>query len=871
MKQIAAGILAHVDAGKTTLSEGLLFYAGEIRKPGRVDTQDTFLDTDEMERKRGITIFSKQAVLSMGETNITLLDTPGHVDFAAEAERTLQVLDYAILVISATDGIQGHTQTLWSLLQKHNIPTFLFVNKMDLAGADIEKVVAEMKQEFHENVVDFSEGNQEQLLENLAVCDENLMQAYFETGDVTKEAVAKAIRNRHIFPCFCGSALKLEGVGSFLKAFDALTVQNAPLQEFGAKVFKINQDERGQRLTFMKITGGSLKVKDLVETETDFSEKVNEIRIYSGEKYKTADMVESGTVCAVAGLTKSYAGQGLGFEKNAEKLTAEPIFNYRLLLPQGVDPGVALKKMQQLEQEETQLNVVWNEHLKEIQLRLMGEIQLEVLKQMIEKRFGMDVAFEEGRIVYKETIENRVEGVGHYEPLRHYAEVHLLMEPLAQGSGLQFAADCSEDELDKNWQRLIMTHLMEKTHLGVLTGSPITDMKITLKSGRAHLKHTEGGDFRQATYRAVRHGLRNAKSVLLEPYYEFSLEVPCESVGRAMTDLDRMGAEFSLPQTRGDMTKVSGTVAADAIRNYQKELVGYTRGKGKLSCKFSGYGPCTNTEKVIEQIGYDCDADIENTADSVFCSHGAGYNVKWNEVTEHMHLESVLKPKRQEVKEEQVRRAGNIQASDAELLKIFEKTFGKIERKIPKYAMRTAKGPAQSAKPHGRRMHDKEYLLIDGYNIIFAWEDLKKIAEENLEDARVKLIERMCVYKIFRGCELILVFDAYKVKGNRGEVEKNGGITVIYTKESQTADAYIEKAAKELSKNYKVTVATSDGLEQLIIFGTGAYRMPASHLEDDFHRMEESVRDLMGELKNQADNGDFIRTIEERLEEKRDS
>ncbi len=868
MKRITAGILAHVDAGKTTLSEGLLYCAGEIRKLGRVDTQDTFLDTDEMERRRGITIFSKQAILATENTYITLLDTPGHVDFAAEAERTLQVLDYAIMVISATDGIQSHTKTIWELLQKHSIPTFFFINKTDLAGADKYQVIEELKREFHENMVDFSEEDRELWKENLAVCDETVMHEYFETGDISSETVKHAIKQRNLFPCFAGSALKMEGVEPFLRAFEVLTEQSTPMVEFGAKVFKINQDEKGQRLTFLKITGGSLKVKNLLETEEGFQEKINEIRIYSGEKYKTTELAESGMVCAVTGLTKSYAGQGLGFEKNAEKLTAEPIFNYRVILPQHVDASTALEKLRQLEQEETQLYIVWNAHLKEIQLRLMGEIQLEILKQLILKRFGMEVAFEEGRIVYKETIESKAEGVGHYEPLRHYAEVHLLLEPLPQGSGVQFASDCNEDSLDKNWQRLIMTHLMEKTHLGVLTGSPITDMKITLKSGRAHLKHTEGGDFRQATYRAVRHGLRSAQSKLLEPYYDFTLEVPSESVGRAMTDLDRMGAEFALPQTRGDMTKLSGTVAADAIRNYQKELIGYTHGKGKLSCQFSGYGPCRNQEQVIEQIGYDCDGDIENTADSVFCSHGAGFTVKWDEVTEHMHLESVLKPKKQEQADSAPRRAGNIYASEEELLKIFEKTYGKIERKIPNRAIRTVKSVSAAKTYIEKKQHKKEYFLVDGYNIIFAWDELKKIAEYNLEDARMMLIEKMSVYRIFRGCELILVFDAYKVKGNKGEMEQTGGITVIYTKESQTADAYIEKAAKELSKNYRVTVATSDGLEQLIIFGTGAYRMPASHLQDEYKKLENQIRDMMQEYKTEAENADFVRTIQERLEEK---
>lgn len=844
MKRISAGILAHVDAGKTTLSEGLLYCAGEIRKLGRVDSQNTFLDTNEIERQRGITIFSKQAVLNMENATITLLDTPGHVDFAAEAERTLSVLDYAILVISATDGIQSHTKTLWSYLTKHNVPVFIFINKLDLTGADKDAVIEELKCEFGGNFIDFSEKSSD-FNEELATCDEKILDEFLTTGKVRIDAVKSAIRKRNLFPCFSGAALKMEGVKEFLESFAELTMQKNMPEKFGAKAFKISQDERGSRLTFLKITGGSLKVKATVETDGN-QEKVNEIRIYSGDKYKNVDEAFAGDVCAVTGLKSISAGDGLGFEENAQSLLSEPIFNYRVILPNGTDVQTAMEKLKQLGDEETQLNIEWNEHLKEIQLRIMGEIQLEVLKQLILKRFDMEVQFEQGRIVYKETIENTVEGVGHYEPLRHYAEVHLVLSPLPRGTGMQFETDCPESVLDKNWQRLVLTHLCEKNHIGVLTGSPITDMKITLKSGAAHLKHTEGGDFRQATYRAVRHGLRRAKSVLLEPYYDFVIDIPVENVGRAMTDLDIVGAEFSLSHPNGDMTKITGRAPAEAISSYQREITSYTHGKGRISCNFSGYDVCKNADEVIRKIDYNCDADIENTADSVFCAKGAGFNVKWDEVVDYMHLESVLKPKKQLKENETVKRSGNIFASDDELLKIFESTYGKVETKLPTRAMHTVKDTIKSPTTKKiRKKHEKDYLLVDGYNIIFAWDDLKKLASDKLELARHRLIERMSVYKVFKQCEVIVVFDAYKVKGNRGEVERENGVTIVYTKESQTADAYIEKATKELTKNYNVTVATSDGVEQLIIFGTGAYRLPAGLLEDEMLKVEASVRDMI--------------------------
>ena len=862
MKRIAVGILAHVDAGKTTLSEGLLFAAGEIRKLGRVDAKDAFLDTDELERKRGITIFSKQAVITLDDTVITLLDTPGHVDFFAEAERTLSVLDYAILVISGTEGVQSHTSTLWDMLKKYNIPVFIFINKLDLVGGDKDRVIKELKQEFGGNFVDFWD-DEESLRENLAMCDEELMEEVL-SGKLQEETVCRAIKRRNVFPCFSGSALKMEGVAQFLSAFDKLTLSCDAMKEFGAKVFKISQDAKGGRLTFMKITGGSLKVKSMIESAAGNLEKVNEIRIYSGEKYTTKDEVFPGCVCAVTGPKQTSAGQGLGFEKNTASLTAEPIFSYRVILPNGVEPTEALKKFKELEQEETQLKVNWQEQLKEIQLRLMGEVQLEVLKQMILKRYDMAVEFEEGRIVYKETIANTVEGVGHFEPLRHYAEVHLVLSPLPRGAGMQFEVDCPESVLDKNWQRLILTHLMEKQHIGVLTGSPITDIKVTLKSGAAHLKHTEGGDFRQATYRALRHGLRRANSVLMEPYYDFVIDLPLENVGKAMTDLELLGADFSVAHHIGGISKITGNAPAECIRNYHRQLTVYTHGKGKMSCKFSGYGECKNTEDVIASFGYDPDADIENTADSVFCAHGAGFNVKWDEVMDYMHLDSVLKPKKEESAKERAG-AGKITVSDEELKEIFERTYGKPKTRLPSRIIHAPK-EVKPVKHHTVKKYEKNYLLIDGYNIIFAWDSLRETANYNLEAARKELIDRISVYKIFKDYEVIVVFDAYKVKGNKGEVLREQGVTVVYTKESQTADAYIEKSTKELAKNYRVTVATSDGVEQMIIFGSGAFRLPARLLEEDVINVENGVKSMLEAYQIETQNSDFFKIPAEKLE-----
>ena len=860
LKNIVMGILAHVDAGKTTLSESFLYLSGEIRKLGRVDNRDTFLDTNEIERSRGITVFSKQAQLIVNDTKITILDTPGHVDFVAEAERTLSVLDYAVLLVSATDGVQSHTKTLWEMLAKHKIPTFIFVNKLDLANADFDGVMSELKDELSDSVVDFLDKDVDNLYENIALCDENMMQSFLESGTIDKEKVIDAILERKIFPVFSGSALKMEGVEKFLNAIGQLTQQKPQDDIFAAKVFKITTDERIGRLTYLKITGGELKVKDIIDDE-----KVNEIRIYQGEKYKSEGVAKAGTICAVTGLSKTYAGQGIGTEEQSQKLVSEPIFTYRVVLQKGTDISSALEKFKILEQEETQLNVFFNEQLQEIQIKLMGEIQLEVLKQQIKSRFGMDVDFSQGGIVYKETIKSAAYGVGHYEPLRHYAEVHLYLEPLPRGSGMQFLTNVSEDVLDKNWQRLILTHLMEKTHVGVLTGSPITDIKISLVAGKAHNKHTEGGDFRQATYRAVRNALRHAQSQLLEPYYEFCLEVPKENLGRAMTDLDRMGATVSLPHTKGEFSKITGEAAANSIKDYHREILSYTHGLGKLSLKFSGYGVCNDAENVIEQIGYDVEKDVLNTADSVFCEHGAGFVVSWDEVKNFMHLDHAIKPKK-EAKEKSVIRQSSVSSSDAELLRIFEKTYGKVETKIPQKVMHTKK-EVQTKDFKFKKTYEKEYLLIDGYNIIFAWSDLKELAKENLEAARMALIERMKQYQAFCDIDVIIVFDAYKVKGNVGEVERIGALTIVYTKEAQTADAYIEKTARELSKNYKVTVATSDNLEQLIVFGSGACRMSANAFLDEVTKREKDIKKIIENYNLKAYDDDFFKIIKEKLSE----
>ena len=884
-KQITMGILAHVDAGKTTLSEGILYTCKAIRKLGRVDHQDAFLDTNTLERNRGITIFSKQAECTLGEFGITLLDTPGHVDFSAEMERTLQVLDYGILVISGADGVQGHTETLWRLLSRYQIPVFLFINKMDQPGTDRETLLGELKEKLDTNCVDFSaDQTSEDWKEQVAVCDEQMMEAYLEGEEISRVQIQKMIWERKLFPCYFGSALKLTGVKEFLEDLKLRIRESSYPENFGAKIYKITRDSQGERLSHMKITGGVLKVKSVLSNgkpgesgEGIWQEKVNQIRIYSGEKYTMVSEVKAGTVCAVTGLTATYPGQGLGSEQASDIPVLEPVLSYRIGLPEEVNGHQALLQLRQLEEEEPLLHIVWNGTLGEIYAQVMGEVQIEILKSLIKERFGMTVTFEEGNIVYKETILEPVEGIGHFEPLRHYAEVHLLLEPGETGSGLTFATDCSEDVLDRNWQRLILTHLEEREHKGVLLGAPITDMKITLLTGRAHIKHTEGGDFRQATYRAVRQGLRKAKSQLLEPYYEFRLEVPSEQVGRSMTDIQKMLGEFDTPKTEGEMTVLTGSAPVVTMRDYQKEVISYTSGRGRLSCTLKGYYPCHNQEEVMEAVGYDPEADLENPTGSVFCAHGAGFVVNWDQVEDYMHVESGWNaPAGQETKPEKPVTAKNWKeenekylATEKELEEIFERTYGPI-RKLGEEppAGRSVKGWKKSRRDplegYGKSTSDykqkktpdgeKEYLLVDGYNIIFAWEDLKELAAVNIDGAREKLMDILCNYQGFKKSTLILVFDAYKVKGNPGSVETYHNIHVVYTKEAETADQYIEKTVHEIGRKYRVTVATSDQLEQVIILGQGGQRMSARELLEDVievsHQIRETARQKRSSDKN---------------------
>ena len=845
MKKITIGILAHVDAGKTTLSEALLYTTGTTRKLGRVDHKDAFLDTHSLERSRGITIYSKQAVFSYGDTEFTLLDTPGHVDFSAEAERVLQVLDYAVLLISGTDGVQSHTETLWYLLKSYHIPVFVFVNKMDLSQSGKELIIAELQRRLDASCIDFSGSEGASLendtAENAALCDEAMMQEYLDAGEISAATVMKAIKKRKVFPCYFGSALKVNGIEDFLKSFSAYTEETVYGEEFGASVFKITEDEQGNRLTHIKVTGGVLKVRSLIN-----GEKVNAIRIYSGTKFKTVDEAPAGTVCTLTGITKAYAGQGLGISADSPLPLLEPLFSYRIILPKEIDVYTGLAMLRKLEEEDPQLRIVWNEQLKEIHLQLMGEIQLEILKSVIQERFGFEVNFSEGSISYRETIASPVEGIGHYEPLRHYAEVHLLMEPLESGSGLRFVTDCREDKLDRNWQRLILTHLAEKKHLGVLTGSPITDMKITLIAGRAHLKHTEGGDFRQATYRAVRQGLMMAESVLLEPWYRFNIRVPNECIGRVMTDLQRMDAEFSHPEQNMNETVIEGAAPAASMRGYQTEVTAFTKGKGRMTCIPDGYRPCRNTESVMEERGYNAESDLDNSPDSVFCSHGAGFAVKWYDVPSYAHINTGLSgvEEEEEIPKTPVNEFKQQKATDKELMEIFERTYGKINRD-ERTAMRTEH--KREPKPYkGTPVPTgPEYLLVDGYNIIFAWEKLNKLAKDSLDLARTELINILCNYQGFKRNEVIVVFDAYKVKGNKGEVEKTGGISVVYTKEAETADMYIEKATRKLGGKHKVRVATSDRLEQLIILGSGAIRISATEFLKEVEETESSIRSYL--------------------------
>ena len=867
MENIVMGILAHVDAGKTTLSEGMLYLSGTVRKLGRVDHKDAFLDTYSLERDRGITIFSKQAVFSLGNRRINLLDTPGHVDFSAEMERTLQVLDYAVLVISGADGVQGHTETLWKLLKLYEIPTFIFINKMDQPGTDRESLLTELKERLDEGCIVFGKGKNVESLEEIAMTDEVVLDYFMEHETVRNEDICRLIRERKIFPCYFGSALKLDGVQELLAGFEEYMKPFDGKKEFGARVFKISRDDKGERLTFLKVTGGKLVVKMPINKE----EKINQIRIYSGAKYEAVNEVEAGGVCAVTGLSSSYIGQGLGVEKGTAAPFLEPVLTYQMILPEGADTTKVLRELKQLEEEEPLLNIVWNPALEEIHVQLMGEVQTEILKTMIAERFHLDVEFGTGKIVYKETIKSPVVGVGHYEPLRHYAEVHLKMEPLEAGSGLVFDTDCSEDVLDRNWQRLILTHLQEREHPGVLTGAPITDMKITIVAGRAHLKHTEGGDFRQATYRAVRQGLKSAESLLLEPWYSFVLEVPSEQVGRAMSDIGQMNGSFEGPEAedKQGMVRLTGTAPASEMRDYQREVWAYTKGRGRITLTLKGYEPCHNAEEVIEEIGYDSERDVDNPTGSVFCVHGAGFLVKWDEVPEYMHIKEDFLAEKPGIEQDEMMAvqmgnhcnySGGYSSSyddDPELLTIMEREFGSKQEERDRYSSyrkQTVSTPVRHTTVIKENEPKKEYLLVDGYNIIFAWEELNELAKASIDAARNKLMDILSNYQGFIGCTLILVFDAYKVKGNQGEVQKYHNIYVVYTKEAETADQYIEKTTHEIGRKYKVTVATSDALEQVIVMGQGAYRISARDFYEEVERTEKQIREInereRGEKRN---------------------
>ena len=863
-EKLTLGILAHVDAGKTTLAESILYLRGSIRKIGRVDHGDAFLDNYELERSRGITIFSKQARLTLGNREVTLLDTPGHVDFSAEMERTLQVLDAAVLVISGADGVQGHVETLWKLLKYYQIPVFLFVNKMDQEGTDREKLLSELKKRLDGNCVDF---NQEEtdyaaFAEEAAMSDEKLLEEYLESGSVDRKLLKKAIADRKLFPCFFGSALKIQGVEELLKGLETYASTSPYRKNFSARVYKISRDEAGNRLTHLKVTGGVLKVKmpltnrrEGLEESEIWEEKADQIRLYSGAGYQAVNEAGPGSICAVTGLSRTFAGEGLGEEAEGNLPILEPVLTYRIELPEGTNVHETFLKLLKLEEEIPELHIVWNERLGEIHAQVMGEVQIEILKSLIRDRFQLDVEFGDGNIVYKETILEPVEGVGHFEPLRHYAEVHLLLEPAERGSGLSFDTVCSEDVLDRNWQRLILTHLEEKKHLGVLTGSEITDMKITLLTGRAHIKHTEGGDFRQATYRAVRQGLRKAKSILLEPVYEYRLEVPADLVGRAMADIQRMNGKFSGPELEGEMAVLTGTAPVSTMRGYPREVTAYSRGRGRISVALSGYESCHNGEEIAALSGYDPDGDMENPTGSVFCAHGAGFVVDWDQVEDYMHLESAWGnggektepeglPVTESIRRQRAAEAETY-ASEEELKAIFERTYGPVKKERGSFEKRVRRSSSDSVsayRPIKKEMPQEQYLLVDGYNIIFSWEDLNELSRVNMEGARSKLADLLCNYQGYRKCHVILVFDAYKVEGNHGEVVKYHNIHIVYTKEAETADQYIEKTVHAIGRKYGVTVATSDGLEQVIILGQGARRLSARGLREEIEAASTEIR-----------------------------
>lgn len=858
-KKLVIGILAHVDAGKTTLSEGMLYLSGKIGKLGRVDNKDAYLDTYELERARGITIFSKQAIFEIGETQITLLDTPGHVDFSAEMERTLQVLDYAILVISGADGVQGHTQTLWRLLDMYQIPVFLFVNKMDQIGTDKDKFIKELKNQLDDGCIEFGQVETDSFYDQLAMCDELMMEAFLETGHIETAQIKKAVRERSLFPCFFGSALKLEGVERFMEGIVKYVMIPSYPEEFGAKIFKISRDEQGNRLTHLKLTGGKLKVKDVL-TNGVWEEKVNQIRLYSGSKFEAVSELEAGSVCAVTGLSQTRPGEGLGIEEASGAPVLEPVLSYQIILPEGCDPRVMIPKLRQIEEEEPELHIVWDEQLQEIQAQIMGEVQIEILQSLIQSRFGVEVAFDAGRVVYKETIANTVEGVGHFEPLRHYAEVHLLLEPGEPGSGLQFGVECSEDVLGKSWQRLVLTHLEEKVHKGVLTGSVITDLRITLVSGRAHNKHTDGGDFREATYRAVRQGLMEAESIVLEPYYAFQLELPEKMVGRAMTDIEQMHGVYAISQTNGGTAVLVGSAPVITMRNYQKEVVAYTKGLGRLFCSLKGYEPCHNESEVIERIGYDSERDLVNPTGSVFCAHGAGFLVDWYQVKDYMHVESYFQ-KKADFAGEAVRHQTSTTEERwidlEEIDQIINNTFYANQGKKSAWKRRkTACESYYESVAHVSRPKEtqEEYLLVDGYNIIHAWPELKELVDGNMDGARMKLLDLLSNYQGIRKCKLIIVFDAYLVPGHLEEVLDYHNIHVVYTREAQTADQYIERFAHDNQKKYNITVATSDGLQQLIIRGAGCSLLSARELWTEIvganERIKQEYQENQGKDRN---------------------
>lgn len=858
MKHICIGILAHVDSGKTTLSEGLLYASGALRKLGRVDHGDAFLDTDALERERGITIFAKQAMLTVGEREFTLLDTPGHVDFSAEMERTLSVLDYAVLVISGSDGVQSHTRTLWRLLTRYEVPTFLFINKMDLAGTDKSALMERLTQTLSAECVDFSAPPQERD-EALALCDEAALESLLERGSIDDSLISEMIKSRKVFPCFFGSALKMDGVEDFLSALARFTVAPEYPSEFGAKVFKISRDAQGGRLTWLKVTGGALRVKAPLSYRAqnqDYQEKADQLRLYSGIKFRTLEKAGAGSVVAVTGLSHSYVGLGLGTEAEASAPLLQPVLTYQLVLPDGADAHSALTKLRELEEEDPMLRIVWDERYGQIHIQLMGRIQLEILRRRILDRFGLAVTFGEGSIVYRETIASPVLGMGHFEPLRHYAEVQLLIEPLPRGTGIQLASSLATDALDLNWQRLIFTHLLEREHAGVLTGSALTDVRFTLVAGRAHLKHTEGGDFRQATYRAVRQGLMQAESLLLEPYYDFRLEVPAECVGRAMTDLQNMGGTVDPPQSAGENTVLTGYAPVRTLRDYFTDVAAYTRGRGQLSCAVRGYETCQNQDEIVASLGYDAERDTDNPASSVFCDHGGSITIPWNEVAQHVHCDSGIHFDKEETEEKSApppRRgvgAGNAYAADKELQEIFERTYGKVERRAFEPAKKPARTPLADHYDVTIHSEDTEYLLVDGYNIIFAWDELQRLATQDIAAARGALIDILANYQGFRKCRVIVVFDAYKVKGNPGSVQTVHGIKVVYTKEAETADTYIERATYELRRERRVRVATSDGPEQVIILGHGALRVSARAFHAEVEAAEGQISAVLQSLVN---------------------